>query len=109
MDLLPHIPRSPFKCECGNDQFRCHGYVSGNVDVVYRDNCTEEGEIVEVDSSSLESDENVIDIEGPFHCTKCRKEYKEIPPSGWTGDAPSTPLIHTDDELNIFGGRGEVQ
>ena len=103
------VPRPLFKCECGNDQFHCQGWISGYAEIVFSDDGTENGTVVFVDASTLEDDDLVGDIEGPFHCTKCHKEYSDIPPSDWTGDTTPAPLIHTADELNIFGGRGEVK
>jgi len=98
---------SLFKCECGNDKFRCKGLISGYADIVFSDDGTEDGEVVSVDASTLEHDDMVDDIDGPFRCTKCNKEYESIPPTGWIRESVNQP--HTADELNIFGGQGEVK
>ena len=86
------------------------GFASGSVSVTVKDDGTADGEIVDVDASDLEFDADV-DTYGPFRCTQCRKEYDQIPPVAWLASLLETShkLLHTDSELNIFGGHGEVK
>lgn len=55
------------KCECGNNKFNAH--------FKYRGICIVDG------NNNWEADLGVDDSEfyGPYTCTKCGKEYEELP------------------------------
>ena len=58
---------NPNKCECGNNKFVCR--------FKYHGDCVVDG------NNNWQRDIRVDDSEfyGPYHCTKCSKEYQELP------------------------------